>query len=137
MIPGQAREGGVAEGWTRRSCWPLWSHWRSRSPTASTTPLTPSPRWWPPELLALAAVCNLLGPLLLGAAVAEAGAGAVNWGGVGGGHPTGVIGTLVASAISPVLGFGAAWAMELGVRRGLRRATTRANPPVLRAQWLT
>jgi PiT family inorganic phosphate transporter len=73
---------------------------------------------------------------LVGAAVAEAGAGAVNWG-VGGGHPTGVIGTLVALAISPVLGFGAAWAIELAVRRGLRRATTRANPPVLRAQWLT
>jgi PiT family inorganic phosphate transporter len=67
----------------------------------------------------------------------EAGAGAVNWGGVGGGHPTGVIGALVALAISPVFGFGAAWAMERAVRRGLRRATTRANRPVLRAQWLT
>ena len=74
---------------------------------------------------------------LVGAAVVEAGAGAVNWGGVGGGRPTGVIGTLVALAISPVLGFGAAWAMEVGVRRGLRRATTRANPLVLRGQWLT
>jgi PiT family inorganic phosphate transporter len=74
---------------------------------------------------------------LVGAAVVEAGAGAVNWGGVGGGRPTGVIGTLVALAISPVLGFGAAWAMEVGVRRGLQRATTRANPLVLRGQWLT
>jgi PiT family inorganic phosphate transporter len=142
----------------------------------------------PGPAITLAAVCNLLGPLLLGAAVAdtiagivqvtaaqtvvvvgaaltaavtwnlvtwwrglpsssshalvgaavvEAGAGAVNWGGVGGGRPTGVIGTLVALAISPVLGFGAAWVMEVGVRRGLRRATTRANPPVLRGQWLT
>jgi inorganic phosphate transporter, PiT family len=72
---------------------------------------------------------------LVGAAVVEAGAGAVNWGGVGGGHPTGVIGALVALAISPVLGFGAAWAMERAVRRGLRRVTTRANRPVLRAQW--
>jgi inorganic phosphate transporter, PiT family len=146
----------------------------------------------PGAAITLAAVCNLLGPLLLGAAVAdtiasiihvapaqtvvvvgaaltaavtwnlvtwwrglpsssshalvgglvgaalvEAGSGAVNWGGVGGGHPTGVVGALVALAISPVLGFGAAWAMELGVRRGLRRATTRMNRPVLRAQWLT
>jgi PiT family inorganic phosphate transporter len=74
---------------------------------------------------------------LVGAAVVEAGAGAVNWGGVGGGRPTGVIGTLVALAISPVLGFGAAWVMEVGVRRGLRRATTRANPLVLRSQWVT
>jgi inorganic phosphate transporter, PiT family len=74
---------------------------------------------------------------LVGAAVVEAGGGAVNWGGVGGGHPEGVVGALVALAISPVLGFGAAWAMERGVRRGLRRVTTRANRPVRRAQWLT
>jgi PiT family inorganic phosphate transporter len=72
---------------------------------------------------------------LVGAAVVEAGAGAVNWGGVGGGHPIGVIGALVALAISPVLGFGAAWAMERAVRRLMRRVTTRANRPVLRAQW--
>jgi PiT family inorganic phosphate transporter len=73
----------------------------------------------------------------VGAAVVEAGSGAVNWGGVGGGHPAGVIGALVALAISPVLGFGAAWAMERVVRRGLRRVTTRANRPVQRAQWGT
>ena len=74
---------------------------------------------------------------LVGAAVVEAGPGAVNWGGVGGGHPTGVIGALVALAISPALGYGAAWAMELGVRRLMRRVTIRANRPVLRAQWVT
>jgi PiT family inorganic phosphate transporter len=74
---------------------------------------------------------------LVGAAVVEAGVGAVNWGGVGGGHPTGVIGALVALAISPVLGFGVAWAMERGVRRLMRPVTTRANRPVLRAQWVT
>src|SRR4029450_4334435 len=129
----------------------------------------------PGSAIILAAVCNLVGPLLLGAAVADtiagivevtsaqtggvvgaaltaavtwnlvtwwrggpsrrshagtggagaaivaSGAGAVNWGGVGGGHPTGVIGALVALAVSQVLGFGAAWAMEVGVRRGLQR----------------
>jgi inorganic phosphate transporter, PiT family len=37
---------------------------------------TPSPRWWPPgarpgPAIILAAVCNMLGPLLLGAAVAD------------------------------------------------------------------
>jgi PiT family inorganic phosphate transporter len=74
---------------------------------------------------------------LVGAAVVEAGAGAVNWGGVKGLHPEGVAGTLVALAISPVLGFGGAWAMERAVRRGLRRVTTRANRPVQRAQWVT
>jgi PiT family inorganic phosphate transporter len=146
----------------------------------------------PGAALALAAVCNLLGPLLLGAAVAntiatiidvtaaqtvpvvgaaltagvawnvvtwwrglpsssshalvgglvgagvaEAGTGAINWGGVGGGRPVGVIGALVGLAISPLLGLGAGWAIELGVRRGLHRATARVNSPVLRAQWLT
>ncbi len=146
----------------------------------------------PGAALALATVCNLLGPLLLGAAVAntiattievpaaqtvpvvgaaltgavvwnlvtwwrglpsssshalvgglmgaalvEGGIGAINLGGVGGGHPTGVIGVLVGLAISPVVGFGAAWATELGVRRGLRRATTRVHPLALRGQWLT
>ena len=70
---------------------------------------------------------------LVGAAVVEAGPGAVNWGGVGGGHPTGVVGVLVALAISPVLGFGAAWLMERGVRRWLRRVTSGANRPVLRS----
>ena len=52
----------------------------------------------------------------VGAAVVEAGVSAVNWGGVGGGHPEGVVGALVALAISPVLGFGGAWAMEQGGR---------------------
>ena len=74
---------------------------------------------------------------LVGAAVVEAGFRTINWGGVGGGRPTGVIGVLVALAVSPVLGFGAAWAMERGARRGLRRATTRVNPLVRRAQWPT
>jgi PiT family inorganic phosphate transporter len=74
---------------------------------------------------------------LVGAAVVDAGVGAVNWGGVGGGHPTGVIGALVALTVSPVFGFGAAWAMERGVRNGLHRATTRVNPLVARGQWLT
>ena len=49
----------------------------------------------------------------------------------------GVIGVLVGLAVSPVLGFGAAWAIELGARRGLRGATTRVNPLAMRAQWLT
>ena len=74
---------------------------------------------------------------LVGATIVEAGVGAVNWGGFDGGHPTGVIGILVALAISPALGFGAAWLLERGVRRGMRRVTTRANRPVRQAQWFT
>jgi PiT family inorganic phosphate transporter len=74
---------------------------------------------------------------LVGAGVVEAGVGAINWGGMGHGHPTGVIGALVALTVSPLLGFGAAWAIERGVRLGLRRATTRMSPLVLRGQWPT
>ena len=48
--------------------------------------------------------------------------------GVGEGHPTGVVGALVALAISPVLGFAAAWLMEQGVRRWLRRGHQRPEP---------
>lgn len=50
---------------------------------------------------------------LTGAAAAQAGWGAVGWGGFHGAHPYGVVGTLVAIFLSPLLGgFGAA-----GLRR--------------------
>jgi inorganic phosphate transporter, PiT family len=74
---------------------------------------------------------------LMGAGVADAGMGAINWGGVDGGRPSGVIGVFVALAVSPILGFAASWAMERAVRHGLRRATTRFHPLVLRLQWPT
>ena len=41
---------------------------------------------------------------LVGAALAEGGVRAVNWGGVEGGHPVGVVGTLISLAISPPVG---------------------------------
>ena len=41
---------------------------------------------------------------LVGAALVEGGLDAVNWGGMDGLHPVGVFGTLIALAISPVLG---------------------------------
>jgi PiT family inorganic phosphate transporter len=74
---------------------------------------------------------------LVGAAIVEAGVSAVNWGGVGGGHPEGVLGALAALAISPVLGFGGAWLMERAALRALRRATARMYRPMLQAQWVT
>lgn len=74
---------------------------------------------------------------LTGAAIAEAGVDAVNWGGLDGLRPVGVAGVLVALAVSPVLGAAAAFLALRLLRRGLRRATRRFEGPVRHAQWLT
>jgi PiT family inorganic phosphate transporter len=74
---------------------------------------------------------------LVGAAVAAAGFDAVNWGGFDGWRPAGVIGVLVALAISPFLGAAAAFAVLRLLRAGLRRGTRRFRRPVLDSQWVT
>jgi len=74
---------------------------------------------------------------LVGAALAEGGGGAVLWGGFDGLHPVGVAGTLVALAISPVLGGVVAVLAIRGLRRLARRATRRIGTPVNAAQWAT
>jgi PiT family inorganic phosphate transporter len=74
---------------------------------------------------------------LVGAAVAAGGVDAVNWGSFQGWRPTGVLGTLVALALSPVVGAGAAYVFIRAARRGLRRATRRVDGPLRDAQWLT
>lgn len=146
----------------------------------------------PLPAVTLAAVCNLLGPLLLGAAVAntiekivqvpadqtiavigagltgavvwnlftwikglpsssshalvgglvgaallDAGASAVNWGGIENGRPVGVLGTLIALAVSPILGLLGAVLLMLLVRRLLRRASVRIEGTVRGSQWFT
>jgi PiT family inorganic phosphate transporter len=73
---------------------------------------------------------------LVGAALVEGGTGAVNWGGFDGWRPVGVIGTLVAIAISPVLGGLAAFLVLRVLRRGLRRGSARLRSPVNRSQWV-
>ncbi len=74
---------------------------------------------------------------LAGAAFAEAGAGAVNWGGFDGFRPVGVIGVLVWLAISTAVAFPlAAGLVRLG-RRELRRARASAAKPVRRGEWVT
>ncbi len=74
---------------------------------------------------------------LAGAAAARAGWGAVGWGGFRGAHPYGVIGTLLAIALSPLLGGCAA----AGLRALLGRALTRASRELARSLrgmiWLT
>ena len=72
---------------------------------------------------------------LVGAALVEGGTGAVNWGGFDGWRPVGVIGTLVALAISPVIGCVAAFVVLRLLKRGLRRASSRLRAPVNRSQW--
>ncbi len=72
---------------------------------------------------------------LIGAALAEAGASAVNWGGFDGLHPVGVLGTLVALAISPLLGALSAFLLIRALRRLARRATTRIRSPINGGQW--
>lgn len=74
---------------------------------------------------------------LIGAALFEGGTDAVQWGGFDGGHPVGVVGTLVALAVAPVLGGLAALILIRGVRRAGRRATRRWRAPANAGQWVT
>ena len=72
---------------------------------------------------------------LVGAALVEGGTGAVNWGGFDGWRPVGVIGTLVALAISPVIGGVGAFVVLRSLKRALRRGSSRLRNPVNRSQW--
>ncbi len=74
---------------------------------------------------------------LVGAALAEGGVAAVNWGGVADGRPVGVFGTLIALAIAPPLGALAALLVIRAIRRLARRATRRWSVPVRGGQWVT
>jgi len=72
---------------------------------------------------------------LVGAALTAAGTDAVRWGGFDGGHPAGVLGTLVALAVAPVLGVAAAFIAIRALRRIARRATQLWRGPARGAQW--
>jgi PiT family inorganic phosphate transporter len=74
---------------------------------------------------------------LVGAAIVEVGASAVNWGGMDGIHPVGVLGTLIAMAVAPIIGFGAALLLARIALRGLRRGSRRLQGPVSKLQWPT
>jgi PiT family inorganic phosphate transporter len=89
--------------------------------------------WW----LALPSSSGhaLLGGLL-GAALAEGGTGAVNWGGFDGITPVGVWGVVVVLALAPAFGFLAGLVVNRLARRAVRRATTRARGPVRASQWV-
>ena len=72
---------------------------------------------------------------LVGAALVEGGTDAVNWGGLDGLHPVGVIGTLVALAVSPVLGALAGFLLIRALRRLARRASAAWAGPTRAGQW--
>ncbi len=74
---------------------------------------------------------------LVGAAVAAAGSGAVEWGPVVDGQLGGVLGILLGIGLAAGLGFGVSWVLERGALRIARRATAKAGRPVRTAQWLT
>ena len=72
---------------------------------------------------------------LVGAALAESGVDAVHWGGLNGWKPVGVLGVLIALAVSPVIGFGLGAAIARVIQRLLRRATRRMHSPIRGAEW--
>jgi inorganic phosphate transporter, PiT family len=74
---------------------------------------------------------------LAGAAVVEAGWGSVGWGGMHGLHPYGVLGTLLAIVLSPVVGGLAAAGLRRLLGRLLRRATRDVVRSVKAGIWLT
>jgi len=72
---------------------------------------------------------------LVGAALAEEGSGSVNIGGVNGLHPTGVVGVLVALAVSPLIGLGFGFAFARLNAFLLRRGTRRLGGPIRVSEW--
>jgi len=74
---------------------------------------------------------------LVGAALAEGGVHAVNWGGLRGGLPVGFVGTVASLVISPPLGALGALVVIRSLRRLARQATRRWDVLVRGGQWAT
>ena len=88
--------------------------------------------WW--RALPSSSGHALLGGLV-GAALAEGGTGAVNWGGFDGIKPVGVLGVMAVMALAPIVGLLGGFAVNRWARRVARRATTRVRGPVRVGQW--
>ncbi len=74
---------------------------------------------------------------LVGAALLEAGTGAVRWGPFIDGHLGGVLGILIVLALAPIVAGIAAFVVERAALWLVRRATIRASGPIRSAQWVT
>jgi len=74
---------------------------------------------------------------LCGAALAQGGLHAVNWGGLQGLRPVGVFGTLISLAISPLLGALVALVVIRALRRLGHRATRSWRTRISGGQWVT
>jgi inorganic phosphate transporter, PiT family len=74
---------------------------------------------------------------LVGAALMDAGSSAVNWGGMDGLRPVGVIGVLIVLAASPLVGALAGFLVISVAARVTRRASREIAGPVRRSQWAT
>ncbi len=88
--------------------------------------------WW--RGLPSSSAHSLVGGLV-GSALAEAGIGAVQWGGMEGLKPVGVFGVLIVLAVSPLVGLAAGFVISRLDARLLRRATRRVKRPIRRAEW--
>ena len=87
--------------------------------------------WW--RGLPTSAGHALIGGLA-GAAIASAGLDGVEWGGLDGWKPYGVLGALIALVVSVVLGLGLGAVADRMARRALRRATRRVIPAMKGAE---
>jgi inorganic phosphate transporter, PiT family len=88
--------------------------------------------WW--RGLPSSSAHSLVGGLV-GSALAEAGLGAVQWGGMDGWKPVGVFGVLIVLAVSPLIGLAAGFAFARLDAHLLRRASRRVKRPIRRAEW--
>ena len=83
--------------------------------------------WW--RALPSSSGHALLGGLV-GAALAEGGTDAVNWGGFDGIKPVGVLGVMAVMALAPVVGLLAGLVANRSARRVAQRTTNRVSGPV-------